>query len=299
MLEKLEMFIVLAKEKHFGRAAEHYGVTQPTLSGAIKQLEGQLGVMLVRRGSRYLGLTPEGQNVLEWARRIVSDTRTMREEIRASKHGLSGHVRIACIPTALTMMPELTTPFREHHPNVTFSVLSRSSIDILSLLENLEIDAGITYLENEPLGRATTVPLYRERYYLVSSATKMSVPGSSITWREASELPLCLLTPEMQYRRIVNQHLTNANASAHPTLESDSMIALFSHVRTGNWVSIMPLKLIETFGPWEDIRMTPIVEPEASHLVGLVADYREPHTPIIATLLRQAKRLSQLDGEVR
>ena len=297
MLEKLEMFIALAKEKHFGRAADSYGVTQPTLSGAIKQLEGQLGVMLVRRGSRYLGLTPEGQNVLEWARRIVSDARTMREEIRASKFGLSGHLRIACIPTALTMMPEMTTPFRKDHPNVTFSVLSRSSTEILSLLENLEIDAGITYLENEPLGRATTVPLYRERYYLVSSATNMSIPGASISWKDASELPLCLLTSEMQNRRIINQHLTSANATVQPTLESDSMIALFSHVRTGNWVSIMPLKLIETFGPWEDIRMTPIVEPAASHLVGLVADYREPHTPIIATLLRQAKRLSQLEKE--
>ena len=78
MLDKLEMFIALANERHFGAAADLCGVTQPTLSSAIKKLEDQLGVQLVYRGSRFQGLTPEGQRVLDWARRIVSDTRTMR-----------------------------------------------------------------------------------------------------------------------------------------------------------------------------------------------------------------------------
>ncbi|MDY6859946.1 MAG: LysR family transcriptional regulator, partial [Pseudomonadota bacterium] len=73
MIDKLEMFIALARNRHFGRAAEECGVTQPTLSAAIKQLEEQLGVMLVWRGSRYRGLTPEGARVLEWARQIVGD----------------------------------------------------------------------------------------------------------------------------------------------------------------------------------------------------------------------------------
>ncbi|TIQ69265.1 MAG: LysR family transcriptional regulator, partial [Mesorhizobium sp.] len=76
MIDKLEFFIALAREEHFGRAAEVCGVTQPTLSAGIKQLEGQLGVMLVLRGSRFQGLTPEGEQVLVWARRIVGDTRT-------------------------------------------------------------------------------------------------------------------------------------------------------------------------------------------------------------------------------
>ncbi len=299
MIDKLEMFIALARQKHFGRAAEECGVTQPTLSAAVKQLEDQFGVMLVRRGSRFLGLTPEGQRLLEWARRIVGDARSMREEIRSARYGLSGHVRIAVIPTALAMIPELTGPFREQHPNVTFSVLSRSSIEILSLLENLEIDAGITYLDNEPLGRAITVPLYSEHYCLVASGPETYGSRKSVSWKEVSELPLCLLTPDMQNRRIINHHLAMAGATAHPTLVSDSMIALFAHIRTGKWAGIMPRQLIETFGPWEDIKAIPIVEPDASHLVGLVAAYREPHTPIIATLLEQAKRISRPDAGER
>ena len=62
------------------------------------------------------------------------------------------------------MVAALTTPYRERHPNVRFTIYSRTSIEILDLLDNLEIDAGITYLGNEPLGRVTAIPLYHERY---------------------------------------------------------------------------------------------------------------------------------------
>ena len=295
MIDKLEMFIVLAREKHFGRAAEECGVTQPTLSAAIKQLEDHLGVMLVRRGSRYLGLTPEGQRVLEWARRIVGDARAMREEIQAAKHGLSGHVTIAVIPTALAMVPALTRPFTEKHPNVTFSILSRSSIEVLSLLENLEVHAGISYLDNEPLGKVTTVPLYFERYHFVTSAASKLADRKSVSWKEVSVQPLCLLTPDMQNRRIINLHMAEAGATARPTLESNSLIALFSHIRTGKWASIMPSTIIEAFGPWKDVRTIPIVKPEAAHLVGLIAAEREPHTPIIENLLNQARRFAKAE----
>ena len=144
MIDKLDFILALARERHFGRAAEACGVTQPTLSAGVKQLEEQMGVLLVNRGSRFQGFTPEGQRVLDWARRIVGDTRAMREEINSLRHGLTGRLRIAAIPTALAMVAALTTPYRERHPNVTFTVLSRTSIEILELLENLEIDAGIT-----------------------------------------------------------------------------------------------------------------------------------------------------------
>ena len=116
MIDKLDFILALAREKHFGRAAEACGVTQPTLSAGVKQLEEQMGVLLVNRGSRFQGFTPEGERVLDWARRIVGDTRAMREEINALRHGLTGQLRIAAIPTALAMVAALTTPYRERHP---------------------------------------------------------------------------------------------------------------------------------------------------------------------------------------
>ena len=294
MIDKLEAFIALARHGHFGRAAEELGVTQPTLSAAIKGLEGELGVLLVNRGSRFQGLTAEGVQVLEWARRIVGDTRAMKDEMRAARHGLSGRIRIAAIPTALAMVPRLTTPFREKHPGVTFQVLSRTSIEVLSLLGNLEIDAGVTYLDNEPLGRVTTVPLYSERYQLITAGGAPLGDRMSVRWAELAELPLCLLTPDMQNRRIIDQHLAEAGARARPTLESNSMIVLFSHIRTGKWASIMPLNLAETFGFSEPIRAIPIVEPDASHLVGLVAAHREPHTPLVSALMHEARGLAAI-----
>ncbi|SMX34385.1 LysR family transcriptional regulator [Actibacterium lipolyticum] len=292
MIDKLEMFIALAKAEHFGRAAEECGVTQPTLSAAIKQLEEQLGVMLVWRGSRFRGLTPEGARVLEWARRIVGDTRTMREEMRAVKQGLSGKLRLAVIPTALSMVSDLTTPLSSRHPNLRFTVLSRTSADILHLIENLEIDAGITYLDNEPLGRLTTVPLYSEQYYLVARAGTHLCEQPFVTWSEVAKLPLCLLTPDMQNRRIVNEHLAQNGAEVEPRLESNSVITLTSHVLTDNWATILPLKSAEFFMRSGELSAVPIKQPEAKHLVGLVAPHREPYTPVLEALLNAARKLS-------
>ena len=292
MLDKLEYLMALARERHFGRAAEACGVTQPTLSAGIKQLEETLGVLLVQRGSRFIGFTPEGERTLDWARRIVGDARAMREEIKALKHGLTGQLRIAAIPTTLAMVAALTTPFRARHPDVRFTVLSRTSIEILALLENLEIDAGVTYIDNEPLGRVNAVPLYHEHYQLLTAADAPLGNRERVTWAEVARVPLCLLTPDMQNRRIIDGLLRSTGGEAHPTLESNSMIVLFAHVRTGRWASVMPARLAETLGLTATIRAIPIVEPEAVHTIGLVVPAREPRTPLNAALVAEARRLA-------
>lgn len=293
MIDKLEMFIALAREEHFGRAAQSQGVTQPTLSAAIKQLEDQLGVMLVWRGSRYRGLTPEGQRALDWARRIVGDARSLRQEMREAREGLSGDLRLAVIPTALTVVSDLTEGFGMAHPNVHFTVRSKTSAEILAMLENLEIDAGLTYLDNEPLGRVTTVPLYQERYVLVARAGHPLLTGP-VRWRDLGEVALCLLTPDMQNRRIINQHLAEAGVSVAPQIESTSITVLISHVMANNWVTILPIRAAEIYLKGRDVGAVPLVEPDARHVVGLVAPHREPFTPVLAALLDRARALSEL-----
>jgi DNA-binding transcriptional LysR family regulator len=292
LIDKLEYLMALAREQHFGRAAEACGVTQPTLSAGVKQLEEQMGVLLVNRGSRFQGLTPEGERVLEWARRIVGDARAMRQEVNALRHGLTGRLRIAAIPTALPMVAAITTPFRGRHPDVQFTILSKTSLEILALIENLEVDAGITYLDNEPLGRVGSVPLYRERYCLVTSAEAPLGHRATVTWAEVSQVPLCLLTPDMQNRRIIDRLLRSAGGTVQPTLESNSMIVLFAHVRTGRWASVMPAKVAETLGLTETIRAIPITEPEAVHTIGLVVPAREPMTPLNSALVAEARKLA-------
>lgn len=291
MIDKLEMFIALAAERHFGRAADACGVTQPTLSSAIRQLEDSLGVQLVFRGSRFQGLTPEGQRVLDWARRIVGDVRALKDEMRTVHAGLSGNLRIGVIPTALAMVADLTLPFTARHPNVRVSILSRNSAEILEGIESLGLDAGITYLDNEPLGRVFQVPLYAEFYRFLCTAASPFAARDAVSWAEVSQVPLCLLTSDMQNRRIINQHLGEAGARG-AMVESNSTIALISHVRSGIWSSVVPKRLAELF-TGKDLIAIPLVAPEAEHLVGLITPRRDPQTPVLQALIEEAGRLGQ------
>lgn len=293
MIDKLDFLLALAREQHFGHAAEACGVTQQTLSAGVKQLENRFGVQLVLRGSRFQGFTPEGERVLEWARRIVADARAMHEEVTGLRRGLTGHLRIAAIPTALPMIVNLTTPYRERHPDVRLTVESAASADIFSLIENLEADAGLTYLDNEPLGRVISVPLYRERYRLVTAIGGPFDDRANVTWAETSRLPLCLLTPNMQNRRIIDHQIREAGADPAATLESNSMIVLLTHVRTLRWASIMPEILVDALGPMAGVRSLPITAPDLEHTIGLVAPRREPSTPMVTALVSIARSLAR------
>ena len=291
MIDKLEMFIALANERHFGRAAEAVGVTQPSLSSAIKQLEDQLGVQLVFRGARFQGLTPEGQRVLDWALRIVGDTRTMREEMKAIRTGVSGNLRLGVIPTALPMVGKLTVPFLARNPNVRVTILSRTSYEILEEIDRLELEAGITYLENEPLGKVTAVPLYQESYRLLVATGSPLSKHASVTWREAAAQPLCLLTGNMQNRRIVDKAFSSVNAHPTPRLETNSIMNLLSSVKSMGLSSIMPEYFIATLGGFEGIKAIPLVNPKVEHTVGLVALDRQPRSPLIETLFKVAAKI--------
>ncbi|TNC74848.1 LysR family transcriptional regulator [Rubellimicrobium roseum] len=291
MIDKLEMFIALAQARHFGRAAEAVGVTQPSLSAAIRQLEDSLGVMLVLRGSRYGGLTPEGERVLQWARRIVADARAMREELRVTRAGLSGTLRLGVIPTALAAAARLTAAFAAAHPDVRITILSATSIAILDDLDALALDTGISYLDNEPLGTKATLPLFEERYALLVREDHVLAARDAVAWAELGEVALCLLTPDMQNRRIVAGLLAQAGVTVAPRIESNSTIALLGQVLAGGWATILPLGAAEAFLSHGPLRALPLTDPDARHRVGLIAPAREPQLPLVAALLAEAGRM--------
>lgn len=291
MIDKLEMFLAVAKEGHFGRAAQTLGITQPSLSAGIKQLEAQLGVLLIFRGARYGGLTPEGQAALVWARRIVGDARQLRDEMRATRHGLSGRLRIAVVPTALTWAARLSARYGTAHPNVGLSILSRSSVEILKMIEDLQVDAGISYLDNEPLGRVSAVPLYDERYALVVPGSHPQAGADALDWAGLDGQRLCLLTPDMQNRRIINRRLAEAGVTPMATVESNSTVVLVSHVLTGGWVTILPHDIARFLVQGKDLAVVPLTPEGPGHAVGLIAPWREPHTPVLEALLTEARRM--------
>ncbi|WP_200843299.1 LysR family transcriptional regulator substrate-binding protein, partial [Raoultella sp. 18086] len=123
---------------------------------------------------------------------------------------------------------------------------------------------------------------------------------SSVTWAEVGRLPLCLLTPDMQNRRIIDQMLRNAGIEPEPTLVSNSTIVMVSHVRTGRWSSVLPPILADSIGLPETVASIPIVEPDVTHSVGLIVPHREPTTPMVTALVREARQLArELTGEPR
>jgi DNA-binding transcriptional LysR family regulator len=249
-------------------------------------------VLLVHRSGRFGGFTPEGLRVLEWARRIVADARAMREEVTSLRRGLSGHLRLAVVPTALPVVALLTTPLRRHHPEVTFSVRSCPSLEVLSLMETLEADAGVTYVGNEPLGRVRTLPLFEESYRLLVTADSPLGGRAAVSWAEVAALPLSLLTPDMQNRRIIDRRLHKAGADVVPVLESNSMIVLMSHVRTGAWASVMPAIMADSLGVSAPVRAVPILESDPLPVIGLVYPLREPLLPLTAALLTEARHIT-------
>ena len=290
MIDKLEYLLALAQERHFGRAAAACGTTQPTLSAGIKQLEESFGLLLVERGSRFRGFTEAGERTLDWARRIVGDERAMRQEIGALRATLSGQLRLAVIPTALAMLPQLTAAFAARHPDVRLMILSRTSNEVLAMLENLEADAGITYLDNEPLGRVLTVPLHTENYCFVCADPALFAGRARIGWAELAEVKLALLTPDMQNRRIIDRACRAAGVTPRATLESDSMTVLLAHVRTGAWGTILPAHWLDALALGPAGRALPLTEPDIASAVGLVVPQRDPLPMLAAALLGEARR---------
>ncbi|MGB8680751.1 MAG: LysR family transcriptional regulator substrate-binding protein, partial [Pseudolabrys sp.] len=134
----------------------------------------------------------------------------------------------------------------------------------------------------------------RERYRLLVAADAPLGDRQTVTWTEVAQVPLCLLTPDMQNRRIIERLLRDTGINPHITLESDSMILLYSHVRTGRWASVMPARLAASLGLTDVLRAIPIVEPEATHTIGLVAPAREPMSTLTAALVAEARRVAPL-----
>ncbi|MEV6116358.1 LysR family transcriptional regulator [Streptomyces sp. NPDC052109] len=277
LFRQLEYLVALSRERHFARAAQACHVSQPALSEALRKLEEEFDVSLVRRGRKYEGLTPEGERIVVWAQRILADRDALKDEVDALRSGLSGRMRIGSVPTASGAVAELTGPFCAAHPLVTVEVTAdMQSVDILRQLQNFELDAGVTYLREDISDQFHTVPLYQERYVLLLTAADGLARRTTATWAEASRLPLCLLTGSMQGRRVLDELFAQAGTQPSPRLETDSVAALFAHVRTGRWASVVPHAWLHVFGVPHGMRAVPLVEPAAAVPVGLVIAAREP-----------------------
>lgn len=301
-IRQLQYLAALAREKHFTRAAQVCNVTQPTLSGRIRQLEQELGVPIVERGQRFHGLTPEGDRVLKWANTILDNWSSLQQEIsklRNTKGTLIGRLSIGVIPSALPMAGLIAKTIQDRHPGIDLTVLSQSSIEILRNLEEFSIDVGLTYLDNEPIEGMRADTIYMERYCLLVRADHPLAAKKSVTWAEAAKEPLCLFTPNMQNRRIIDRAFRTASAKPTPRLETNSVINLYSNVHLMGLVSIVPEYFMQVLGPLGTIQAIPLTNPSVEHSVGLVAVDRDPVSPLVQAVFECAQGLEKPAGPTR
>jgi DNA-binding transcriptional LysR family regulator len=293
-IRQLQYLVALAREKHFTRAAQACHVTQPTLSGRIRQLEQELGVPIVERGQRFHGFTADGERVLRWAHAILDNWTSLQQEIAALRNTsgpLVGRLSVGVIPSALAMAAIIAKAVQSRHPGVELTVLSQSSIEILQRLEDFTIDVGLTYLDNEPIEGMRSEAIYTERYCLLVRADHELANESVVTWAEAAKQPLCLLTPDMQNRRIIDRAFRDANCAPIPRLETNSVINLCANVHMMGLASIVPEYFLDILGPVSDVRAVPLIDPVVEHSVGLVAVDRDPVSPLVLAAFECARNV--------
>ena len=288
-IKQLKFLSALARAKHFSRAADECFVSQPTLSARIRQLEQELGVLIVERDVLgYHGLTAEGERVLHWAKRILADCDAMRQEVSVMHAELTGTMSIGVIPSALVFAPLLTLPFHERFPRIGVTVLSQSSKEIQRNLDAFNIEAGLTYIDNEPLQNVRRLPLYQERYALLTAVGTTYAERDTVSWVEAASLPLCLLTPDMQNRRIIDNVFRGLGCEPIPEVETNSIVNLYAHVRMGRLASIAPANFLAVLGD-RGVRAIRLTEPDVANTIGLVVADRDPTSPLVRAILDVAE----------
>jgi DNA-binding transcriptional LysR family regulator len=285
-LRQLEYLTTLARERHFGRAAQACHVSQPALSTAIGKLERELGVPLVRRGARFDDLTDEGRELLTWAQSALHAIDALTADASRMRGELTATLRLGVMPTAVTALPAALTPFAAGHPGVHVQVRTLPTADILAGLRRHELDAGMTYVDDEPLGPVTATPLYEERLVLLTGDPGWAAPPGPVDWASLAGLPLCLLVPEMQNRRITDRALRAAGIDPAPRIEADSLSALLAFAQAG-WSTVVGHTWLtgRTLAP--GMHVHPLRRPQVRSTVGLITAAGAPLTPV-ARALRDA-----------
>jgi DNA-binding transcriptional LysR family regulator len=287
-IRQLEYLVTLARERHFAKAAEVCHVSQPALSSAIRGLEKELGVMIVQRGRRYVGLTLEGERVLAWAQQTLASLSHMREDASTAKSDMTGTLRVGAIPTTMTVAAFLTRPCIASYPNIRYSLSSLTADAIVNQLDHFELDLGLTYLDDKVIEGFEKLHLYDERYVLLADR---KVPlDSTLTWEQAARLPLCLLTGKMRNRQVIEAAFRRAGVQPAVILETDSLFSLYAHVSEAGLFSVVPHSLLNFFDLKNRVQARPLL-PHLTRAIGLIARNQPSLAPITGAVWEIARGL--------
>lgn len=314
LLASLRYLVALQEHRHFGRAAQACHITQPALSNALRALEGEFGAVIVKRGRTFAGFTPEGERVLQSARLMLHERELLQQELDSQAGRPQGRLTIGAVPTAMPVAARFAATLQARYPGLLPVVRSMSSPEIEAGLESLTVDMGLGYTDRlgEQGLKLAVIAQYVERYFLVRRATRRSAAGLRIRgttgWKDAAAHPLCLLTPEMHNRTIVDSAFALAGVSVKPVIETNSVLTLALSVVAGQVCSVLPGALVGAVRGYGELEAVALVQPELGTPIGfMVAQAERPSRTLDAALalarddgwLAQAERHSGTLQQVR
>jgi len=292
LLVAMRYLVALDKHRHFGRAARACHITQPALSNALRALETEFGVAIVKRSRAFGGLTPEGEVVLTTARRMLREMDLLNQDLGGPDSELRGELRFGAVPTAMPLLALLAALLQRQHPGLKPVLLALSSPDIEAGLQDLTLDLALGYTGRSRLRNLgiTTRTLYQERYFYLRRATRRTSDrlrvGPDMRWAEAAEHPLCRLTPDMHFRSIVDGALAQRGRDVSaPAIETNSIWTMALIVAAGEVGAILPGAIITAFRAHGDLEALPLLEPDVRTPVGLLSlTETRPSRAVQATL---------------
>lgn len=300
-LRDLKYIIAVAETRHFGRAAERCFVSQPTLSGQIKKLEGELGVAIFERTNRSVEITPIGSQILDHARRILEQADAITQLARAHQDPIAGPLRIGAIPTISPyLMPLILKPLRKQHPALR-PVLSEELTDVLlQRLRDHEVDVALLAT---PVDEADleVIPLYDEPFWIAYPREHPFYTRERIRLRDLDGENLlllaeghCLARQAMEVCRLRERHDQGELAD----LRAASLETLIQLVGAGYGVTLVPALAMR--GSWTTgtgVVAQPLAIADASRRVSLVLRRSFPRRPAVEALA--AVILAQLPNTVQ
>jgi DNA-binding transcriptional LysR family regulator len=268
LLSSLQYLVALDEHRHFARAAQACHITQPALSNALRALEAEFSVVIVRRSRTFEGFTPEGEQVLASARRMLNEHKVLAQTLRSTADQPSGKLVIGAVPTAIPVAARFAAMLQAKHPGVMPVVLSLSSSELEKRLGNLSLDMALGYADRMNLVdvQLTAYPQYSEHYFLLRKAARAHPLelqiGKPMSWAKAAQMRLCLLTPEMHNRTIVDASFAEAGCKPVPIMETNSILTMALTVVAGEVCSVMPGALVSAVRGYRELEALPLVEPQ-------------------------------------
>lgn len=296
-LTELRYIVALARERHFGRAADKCNVSQPTLSVAVKKLEDELGIALFERSAGDVRPTPIGNDVVAQAERTLAEAARVTEVAAAGKDPLAGPLRLGVIYTiGPWLLPALVPRVKARAPRMPLYIAEGYTEVLLERLKAAELDVLVLALPVDEPGLVAQ-PVYVEDFRTLVPASHPWASAKSLRPEQLLDEPLLMLGPGNCFRDQVLDLCTRASQGESPqVLEGSSLETIRHMVSSGVGVTVMPSSSVDGI-PADDplLRVKPFAKPSPTRRVGLVWRSSFPRHKAI-DVMRQAVLDCKLPG---